>query len=300
MGEQVGFIGLGTMGMPMATNLAKGKGGLVVCDTSREATADLATRAAGVQVVESPAEVARRSGVLFSCLPNDHIVREVYLGDRGVAQGVHEGLLTCDMSTVSAEVTREINTVLATRGVPHMEATMFGSQPQAIEGTVFFAVGGDERQVERIGVYLQYMGKYTYAGPTGTANLVKVIHQGLLAMTSVVVAEALAMCVRTGVDPATFYNVVRQCGGMGYGTYFERRAERIFAGNFAPTFKLELMRKDSGMAAALAEQAGVPAPMMREAKRTFDEALEAGLGPQDFSAVSRVIEQRIGTKLWGA
>jgi 3-hydroxyisobutyrate dehydrogenase len=105
------------------------------------------------------------------------------------------------------------------------------------------------------------------------------------------------VCVAAGVDPATFVEIVRNGGGMAYGTYFERRAARIFAGDFSPTFALALMRKDAGLALDLARAVSVPAPVLEETKRTYDEAMERGWGQEDFSAVTHVVEQRIGRPL---
>ena len=127
------------------------------------------------------------------------------------------------------------------------------------------------------------MGKmHVYVGGSAMGNRVKLIHQGLLAVTSVAVAEALAVCVQTGVNPYTFYDVVRNGGGMAFGTYFERRAKRIFDGEFSPTFTCELMRKDADLALALARASRVPTPMLEETNRTYDEAVDNGWVKEDF------------------
>ncbi len=299
MSERVGFIGLGTMGLPMASNLAKAGVGLVVHDASAKALAD-AARLPGATAARSVAEVASQCAVLFTCLPNDAIVREVYLGAGGIGSAARAGLVTCDCSTVSPEVTTAVHAALKSRGVDHMDTPMLGSQPQAVEGQIFFIVGGEAARLATIAPYLQIMGKmHMYVGGPSMANRVKLIHNGLAAVTSVAVAEALAICVQSGVDPTTFYEVVRNGGGMAYGTYFERRAKRIFDGEFSPTFMLELMRKDATLAEALARSVQVPAPMLEETKRTYDEALDSGWGREDFSAVTHVIEKRIGRRLSG-
>src|SRR5512132_1340836 len=292
MSDTVGFIGLGTMGMPMATNLAKAGVRLVVHDANPSASA-AAGKMAGVGVVGNAAEVAARASVVFTCLPNDNIVRAAYLGAGGIASGGKAGLVTCDCSTVSPEATLEVNRALAAKGITHMDTPMLGSQPQAVSGEIFFIVGGDKAKLERIAPLLEIMGKlHMYVGGPAMGNRVKLIHNGLGAVTSVAVAEALAMCVQSGVDPGTFYEVVRTGGGMAYGTYFERRAKRVLDGDFSPTFMLELMRKDAGLAVALARALGVPTPILDETKRTYDEAVAGGWGKEDFSAVTHVIERR--------
>jgi 3-hydroxyisobutyrate dehydrogenase-like beta-hydroxyacid dehydrogenase len=152
--------------------------------------------------------------------------------------------------------------------------------------------------VPTIAPYLEIMGKlHMYVGPSASGNRVKLIHNGLGAVTSVAVAEALAMCVQSGVDRDVFYEVVKNGGGMAYGTYFDRRAKRIFDGDFSPTFMAELMLKDVGLALDLARAAKVPTPILEETQRTYSEAVQKGWGKEDFSAVTHVIESRIGRKL---
>jgi 3-hydroxyisobutyrate dehydrogenase-like beta-hydroxyacid dehydrogenase len=297
MNETAGFIGLGTMGMPMVANLAKAGISLVVHDTNTAAVSS-AGKLGGVTAATSAADVAARSAVLFTCLPNDDIVRAAYLGAGGIASGAKAGLITCDCSTVSPEATLEVSRALAAKGITHMDTPMLGSQPQAVSGEIFFIVGGDKAKLERIAPLLEIMGKmHMYVGGSAMGNRVKLIHNGLGAVTAVAVAEALAVCVQSGVDPYTFYDVVRSGGGMAFGTYFDRRAKRIFDGEFSPTFMCELMRKDVGLALALARASKVPTPILEETKRTYDEAVDGGWGKEDFSAVTHVIEKRIGRKL---
>jgi 3-hydroxyisobutyrate dehydrogenase len=293
MTDRIGFIGLGTMGGPMATNLARGGVPLVVHDTSAAAARAIG-QLPGVVVAGSAGEVAEQARVLFTCLPNDGIVSHVYLG----AERCRAGLVTCDCSTVSPETTLEVHRALAARDIHHMDTPMLGSQPQAVSGEIFFIVGGDRARVETIAPHLGRMGKlHVYVGGPGTANRVKLIHNGLAAVVSVAVAEALAVAVQSGVDPHVFYEVVCQGGGMAFGRYFERRAKRILDGDFSPTFTAALMRKDAGLAADLARSAKVPTPLLDEAKRTYDAAIDGGWGGEDFSAVTHVIEQRIGRRL---
>jgi 3-hydroxyisobutyrate dehydrogenase len=299
MSDRVGFIGLGTMGMPMATNLAKRGVPLVAHDASPAALA-AAAKLPGAIAAGSVGEVAAQVAVIFTCLPNDTIVREVYLGPGGIAFAARAGLITCDCSTVSPEVTVALHAALRERAVDHMDTPMLGSQPQAVEAQIFFIVGGEAGRLPTIAPYLEIMGKmHMYVGGPSMANRVKLIHNGLAAVTSVAVAEALAVCVQSGVDPGTFYDVVRSGGGMAFGTYFDRRAKRIFDGEFSPTFMLELMRKDAMLALALARSVQVPTPMLEETKRTYDEAVDSGWGREDFSAVTHVVENRIGRRLSG-
>jgi len=297
MSDSVGFIGLGTMGGPMAQNLVKAGVSVVVHDANPNATKSFAGRP-GVTVARSAADVAAGTKALFTCLPNDEIVRSAYLGAHGVAAGGARGLVTCDCSTVSPEVTVDLNRALAGQGITHMDTPMLGSQPQAVSGEIFFIVGGDQATLATIAPYLAIMGtRHMYVGPSGTGNRVKLVHNGLGAVTAVAVAEALAVVVQAGVDPYVFYEVVRNGGGMAYGTYFERRVKRMLDGEFTPTFMAELMHKDVKLALNLARSTGVPTPLLDETKRSYDEAVDSGWGKEDFSAVTHVVEKRIGRRL---
>jgi 3-hydroxyisobutyrate dehydrogenase len=297
MGNRVGFIGLGTMGRPMVTNLAKAGIAVAAYDAS-PAALEAARGIAGVTPAGSPKAVAAQADVVFTCLPNDDVVRAVYLGPEGLAAGGRSGLVTCDCSTVSPEVTLDVHRTLAPRGISHLDTPMLGSQPQAVAGEIFFIVGGDGAKLPRIEPYLKIMGKlHLHVGPIGTGHRIKLIHNGLAAVISVAVAEALGTGVAAGVDPYVLYEVVCRGGGMAYGTYWERRAKRILDGEFAPTFLLQHMVKDATLALTHARAVGVPAPLLEETWRTYQEALAEGWGQQDFSAVSHVIEKRLGRPL---
>src|SRR5262249_43819431 len=212
MNETVGFIGLGTMGLPMASNLAKAGVRLIAHDTSAAAR-DAAAKLGGVTVAAGAADVASRADILFTCLPNDAIVRAAYLGEGGIATAGRSGLITCDCSTVSPEATLEVARGLAVKGIKHMDTPMLGSQPQAVSGEIFFIVGGEASAVERIKPCLEIMGKmHIYVGGSSMGNRVKLIHNGLAAVTSVAVAGALAVCVQSGVGPYLFYGRVPNGG----------------------------------------------------------------------------------------
>ncbi|HYE93896.1 MAG TPA: NAD(P)-dependent oxidoreductase, partial [Terriglobales bacterium] len=175
MSERVGFIGLGTMGGPMATNLAKAGKAPVVYDSSAATAAAIGTQP-GVTVAKSPADVAAQVGVLFTCLPNDAIVKTVYLGPDGIASGAKAGLVTCDCSTVSPEATLEVAKGVAAKGISHMDTPMLGSQPQAVSGEIFFMIGGDQAKVATIAPYLEIMGRlHMYVGPSASGNRVKLL-----------------------------------------------------------------------------------------------------------------------------
>ncbi len=255
-------------------------------------------RAAAVDNVSVAADLAgavREADVVFTCLPNDAVVLEIYLGDGGIGQGVAEGAVTIDCSTVSPQATRKVHGALAERGVSHLDASMLGSIPQAETGEIGFVVGGDPAAFERAAPLLDILGRFrTYAGPSGAANQVKLIHQTLVAANAVAVAEAVALCLATGTDLDCFYDVVCNGGGFAYSRYFEKRVPRMRSGDFGPLFMLHLMKKDAALARDLAGSAGAEAPLLEQVVARLEAACERGWGEEDFSAVAHLYEEAIG------
>jgi 3-hydroxyisobutyrate dehydrogenase-like beta-hydroxyacid dehydrogenase len=179
-----------------------------------------------------------------------------------------------------------------------MDTPMLGSSPQAESGEVFFMVGGDEARLAVVRPFLEVMGRlHMYVGPSGTGNRIKLLHNALGAVNAVAVAESLALCTKLGVDPRTYYDVVRQGGGMAFSTYFVRRAMRVVEGEFSPTFTLDLMQKDVTLASRMAGEDLARLPILRETLEAYTEAQRRGWGGEDFSAVTHVVEQRLGRRI---
>ena len=295
----IGFIGLGRMGGPMARNLAQAGYLVSVFDVDGAAAAKAAA-VPGTTRHKTPGDVATGSAVLFTALPNDEIVRDTYLGAKGVLSGGEPGLITCDCSTVSPEVSQALSAAARHKGISHMDTPMLGSSPQAESGEIFFMVGGDRDKLSTIQPMLDVMGRLTmYVGPSGTGNRIKLLHNALGAVNAAAVAESLALCVTLGVDPKTYYDVVKNGGGMAYSTYFDRRAMRVIEGNFDPTFTLELMLKDVTLASRMAGAHLEHMPILRDTLAAFTEGQSGGWGAEDFSGVTHVIEKRFGRKIAG-
>ena len=297
MTNTIGFIGLGRMGGPMARNLAAAGYTVHAFDVDAAAAARL-TATSKATIERSPRDVAAKAEVLFTALPNDQIVRDTYLGERGILSGAQAGIITCDCSTVSPEVSQDIHAAAAARGIVHMDTPMLGSSPQAESGEVFFMVGGQQDKLGVIQPMLDVMGRLTmYVGPSGTGNRIKLLHNALGAVNAVAVAESLSLCAKLGVDPKTYYEVVKNGGGMAYSTYFDRRALRVIEGVFDPTFTLDLMLKDVTLAAQMAGASLQHMPILRETLAAFNEGKSGGWANEDFSGVTHVVEKRFGRSI---
>jgi 3-hydroxyisobutyrate dehydrogenase-like beta-hydroxyacid dehydrogenase len=295
---EIGFVGLGRMGFPMARNLAQAGYRVHVHDVAAEAMRR-ASAVDGIAGHASPREVATASTVVFTALPNDAIVREAYLGPPGILAGGRPGLVTCDCSTVSPGATLEVHGAARARGIHHLDTPMLGSTPQAESGEIFFMVGGDAAQMPVIQPFLDVMGRLTmHVGPSGTGNRIKLLHNALGAVNAVAVAESLALCDAVGVDPRTYYQVVKNGGGMAYSTYFDRRVLRVVEGNYDPTFTLDLMLKDVTLATEMAGALLGELPILRETLAAYAAGQRRGSGGEDFSAVTHVLEDRLARSLF--
>jgi 3-hydroxyisobutyrate dehydrogenase-like beta-hydroxyacid dehydrogenase len=293
---EIGFIGLGRMGFPMARNLAADGYAVQVFDVAPEALKRVAG-VSGMTAHASPREVAASAAVVFTALPNNDIVTETYLGANGILAGARAGLITCDCSTVAPEISQRIHDAARARGVSHLDTPMLGSSPQAETGEVFFMVGGDRDRLAAVQPMLDVIGRLTmYVGPSGTGNRIKLLHNALGAVNAVAVAESLALCTRLGVDPQIYYDVVCKGGGMAYSTYFDRRAMRIVEGNYDATFTVDLMHKDVALAAQMAGADLEQMKILKETLAAYTDA-KARWGAQDFSGVTHVVEQRFGVKI---
>lgn len=294
MTETVGFIGLGAMGRPMTERLAAAGYPLKVFDRDPAVLARTA-EAQGVEALTDPQAVAGTADILFTCLPNDAVVRAVYLGQGSLAGALRAGAVTLDCSTVGPDVTREVAARLADRGVDHLDASMLGSVPQAEAGEIGFVVGGTAAGYDRAAPLLDILGRFRrHAGPAGSANQIKLIHQTLVAANAVAVAEAMALCRASGADLDCFYDIVCGGGGFAYSRYFEKRIPRLRAGDTSPLFMLDLMTKDAALAQALARSSALATPLLDQVVRLFEQGRTKGWGAEDFSAITRLYEESLG------
>lgn len=295
---KVGFIGLGAMGAPMLQRLgAAYPDNTYAFDENADVTAQ-AAKAAGATVCSSIVEIAGACDVLFSCLPNNDVIRQVYLGDGGVAAGIKSGTVTIDCSTVGPDATREVYAGLNAKGVSHIDASMLGSVKQANEGTISFVVGGDEPAFDQIKPVLANCGELIrYCGSSGAGNHMKLIHQTLVAGHAVAVAEAMGLCAETGINIEAFYDIVTQGTGFAYSRYFENRVPRMREDEYSALFMLKFMLKDARLAKEMVEQPGDKYPTLTSVVDALENGVSQGFGEEDFSAVMKVIESRIGKSI---
>ena len=292
----IGFIGLGVMGAPMATHLAKAGHRLTLLDADAAVAGNLAL-AIGASTAATPAEVAAASEVIITMLPNGEVVRQVALGDLGLVHGLQPGALLLDTSSAEPWLTRQTAAALAERGATMVDAPVSGAAWGAQAAELVFMVGGSDADVARVRPLLDLMGKAVHhLGGLGSGHAMKCLNNCVTAMTFIATAEALVAGKRYGLDPAVMVDVLNQSTGGSWvaQTHFH---QRIFNRAFDDPFKLELMRKDVGIAMQLAQQTGTPMPMAGLGEQLWRMAdHQAGPGAS-VSELVRWVEGLSGTTL---
>jgi 2-hydroxy-3-oxopropionate reductase len=287
MAERIGFIGLGIMGRPMAQNLLQSGYELTVHNRSPEKAQELGE--AGASVASSPREVAHKSDILITMLPDSPQVREVVAGEDGVLEGIHEGALLIDMSTISPVVTEELAQAVKEKGASMLDAPVSGGDVGAIEGTLSIMVGGEEEDFQRAMPLLEAMGKtITHVGPTGAGQVVKAANQVVVALTIEAVSEALVLGSAGGVSPKKILDVLG--GGLAGNKVMEVKREKFLSHTFEPGFRSELHHKDLGIALAAGREYGVVLPVTAIVDQMLLSMRRKGWGGEDHSALLRIIE----------
>lgn len=282
--ERVAFLGLGIMGNPMAANVARGGFDLTVWNRTRERADAFAAEHDGVRVAGSPAEAAAGADAVVSMVPDTPEVEEVLFA---AADGMTDGALAIDMSTIAPTASRSIGERLGERGIRFLDAPVTGSRPKAEDGTLTIMVGGEEADYERARPLFESMGRLVvHAGPSGHGEMIKLINNTLSAINAAALAEALVLARTANADTDSLRQIV--AAGSGASAMLELKAEAMLEREFDPLFKLEHMLKDVRHCIREADSLGVDLPIAKLAESTYSRAAEAGLGERDFAAVIEV------------
>lgn len=288
----IAFIGLGHMGLPMARNLLNAGHSLSVFDLVASAVDELAAQ--GARAACSSADAVSAAEVVISMLPASRHVEGLYLGDAGLLSVIAPGSLVLECSTIAPEAARKVHQAAAARGIALLDAPVSGGTAGAAAGTLTFMVGGDAATLERARPILANMGKNIFhAGPEGAGQVAKVCNNQLLAVHMIGTAEAMALGVANGLDPATLAEIMRQSSGGNWslekynpwpGVMPNAPASKDYRDGFAA----ELMAKDLGLAQEAAQATASSTPMGALALQLYRLLLKQGQGKLDFSAVQKL------------
>lgn len=292
--QTIGYIGLGLMGKPMAKNILKAGYPLVVHNRSRPAVEELV--ALGAMAATSPKEVAARSDIIFTNLPDSPDVETVALGEKGILQGARPGSIFIDNSTIKPSSARMIAERMAEKGVDCLDAPVSGGDIGAINGTLTIMVGGPESAFRKALPVLEAIGKsITLIGEAGTGQITKCANQIMVAAQMVAMGELLILAKKAGADPEKVAQAIK--GGAAQCWSLDVKTPRLFDGNRQPGFKAHMQSKDLGIVMDTARQYGIPLPGTAANMQLFSAMLEMGMADLDNSAVIGVIETLANTNL---
>ena len=289
-----GFIGLGNLGLHLASSLLRGGFDLTVSDLNKDAAQPLL--AAGARWAGSAAELASNVDVVFTCLPSSKAVDAVVAGADGVLSGAHEGLVWVDMSTNDFDETRRLAGLAAEVGVTCLEAPVTGGVHKAAAGEITVIVGGDEAVYQRLRPLLEAMGDpVIHMGPLGSASIIKVITNMLAFIHLVAAGEALMLAKRGGLDLAKSFEVILNSSGTSF--VHETESQVILNGSYNIGFTMDLACKDLGFAHHLGREFGVPLEVAGLVEQIFIRARSQYGGAAWSSQVVKLLEDALGTDL---
>jgi 2-hydroxy-3-oxopropionate reductase len=294
MKEKIGFVGTGIMGKPMVKNLMKAGYPVLCYDVVPEPLKELA--AAGATVAASNKEVAEKSEVVVTMLPNSPHVEQAVLGPKGILEGARSGLLLLDMSTISPIVSQRVAAEAAKKNVKMLDAPVSGGEKGAIEGTLSIMVGGERAVFDKVLPIFQTMGKtITYIGPIGSGGFVKLANQIIVAINLTAIAEALVLGTKAGIDLELMINALS--GGLAGSKCLEQKRNNYLQHAYQPGFKIDLHSKDLNLIMESAEKLGVPLPTTALVRELFSALRVKGRGQMDHSGVITLLEELANVKV---
>ena len=292
--NHIGFIGLGIMGKPMARNLLKEGHVLTIHNRSRAAVDELSRE--GAQPMTNAKEVAERSDILITMLPDSPDVELVYGGEQGIFTGAKAGSLLIDMSTISPLVARKLAAEAEKRGCDMLDAPVSGGEAGAIGATLSIMIGGKASAVARAMPLFQTLGKnIVHVGDSGAGQVTKAANQMVVGTTIAIVGEALVLAKKTGVDPAK----VRQAllGGFAQSKILEAHGQKMLERNFKPGFRIRLHEKDMKIALATGSEYGVPLMVSGVVAQMMTAIKGMEWADLDHAALVKLIESLAKTEL---
>ena len=287
---KVGFIGLGTMGAPMARNLLKAGFDVTVHNRTRAREEPL--EADGAKRAATPAEAATAADIVVTIVSDTPDVEDVLFADNGVAAGARRGALVCDMSTISADATRDFGARLREQGIEMIDAPVSGGSEGAEKGTLTIMCGGEAADVDRARPVLDALGsKVTHIGPLGSGQLTKAVNQIMIAGYFEAVAEGLIFAIKAGLDTDKVLEAIG--AGMARSAVLEMRARNMIDDTYPLGFKLSLHLKDLRIALEEAGRNGAELPLAQMV-RAVEEQLVADHGDEDMSVIASALRSKAG------
>jgi 3-hydroxyisobutyrate dehydrogenase len=296
---QVGFIGIGVMGRPMALNLLKAGHSITIFARHPQKSEVQEVLQAGAKQAPSPRAVAMASDIVITMVPNSPQVEEVVAGPQGILEGARKGLIIIDMSTIAPSVSRALAEKAEAKGAHFLDAPVSGGSQGAVNGTLSIMVGGEREIFEQARPVLKAMGKpenIFYVGPVGSGEVVKLVNNNLAGAIAAAIAESFVLGVKAGADVDTMAKIISVSTGASW-QLTNQFPLRAFNGSFQPGFMTDLLYKDLGLALDLARECHTPDEMMTLTRNLYERARAAGYGHEDYTSLLKVLEQQAGVEV---
>ncbi len=292
----IGLVGLGIMGKPMARNMMKAGYSLTVYDVVGSAIEE--TVGDGAKGASSAKEVADKSSVVITMVPDSADSEAAILGPNGVLEGTSKGSVVIDMSSIAPGSSQKIAAACEAKGVEFLDAPVSGGEPGAIAGTLAIMVGGKKVVFDQQHELLDSMGgSIVLCGDYGAGNITKLANQIIVAANIEALAEALVLAKKAGLNPTTVFEAIK--GGLAGSTVMNAKAPMMAEGNFNPGFRIRLHQKDLHNALLTGKELGVPLPVTSLVQQMLGALINAGKGDADHSAIANFIEDMAGVTISG-
>ncbi|MDR0136860.1 2-hydroxy-3-oxopropionate reductase [Metabacillus idriensis] len=294
--KNIGFIGLGIMGKPMALNLLSKGYSVTVNDINEKAVQALVQ--SGAARAESPQKISERCEVIITMLPASQHVQQVILGENGVLRAANKGSVIIDMSSISPVISKELAEAAAEKGVEMLDAPVSGGEPKAIDGTLAIMAGGKEEVFEKVKDVLYAMGsEVTLVGGNGSGTTAKLANQVIVNLNIAAMSEALVLAAKAGIDVEKMYQAIR--GGLAGSAVLDAKVPLILKRNFVAGGRIDINLKDMTNVMETAHQIGVPMPLSSHLLEIFHTLKVDGKAAEDHSGIVQYFEKLANVEVRG-
>jgi len=285
--KTISYLGLGTMGGGMASNLLKAGYKLTVWNRDPVKCEPLARK--GARVADTPADAVRDADLVMYCLSNDQAVEEVVFGTKGILSGIKEGQIAIDMSTVLPATSLREQEAYAKHGVDFLDAPVFGSKNESAKSKLWIMAAGNKAIFEKVKPVLEHLGQTVhYFGKNGNAAAMKLVGNLIVALEMEALAEGLVLAQKAGLDLNTVMEVIKVADFRS--PLLVSNGQNILKRDFSPSFALDLMLKDAALIERFAESLRSPIPASRVAEKNLASAVALGFGKENASALIKALE----------
>jgi 3-hydroxyisobutyrate dehydrogenase-like beta-hydroxyacid dehydrogenase len=292
--KTIAYLGLGTMGSGMASNLLKAGYDLTVWNRSAEKCEPFARK--GGRVAGTPAEAVRDVDLIMYSLSNEQAIEEVVFGGKGILSGIKEGQIAMDMSTVLPATSLREQEAYAKHGVDFLDVPVFGSKQESADAKLWIMAAGNKAVFEKVKPVLEHLGQTVhYLGKNGNAAAMKLVGNLIVALEMEALAEGLILAQKAGLDLSAVMEVVKVADFRS--PLLVSNGQNILKRNFSPSFALKLMLKDADLIAKFSESLESPTPALPVVQKNLESAVALGFGEENASAIIRVLEKEAGVQV---